>query len=59
MPVTFAAEACDELVKFPGVTACLLNVKLIPHPENVPVASGKNVATVGFQCNARVIIVIW
>ena len=38
----------------------LLNVKLVLHLENVPIAHGRNVAAIGFQCNARVIlIIIW
>jgi hypothetical protein len=41
------------------VVAFLLNVTLVLHPENVTIAHGKNVAaSVGFQCNARVIIII-
>ena len=39
------------------VVAFLLNVKLVHHPENVLLARGKIVA-VGFQCNARVILII-
>ena len=35
------------------VVVFLLNVKLVLHLENVPIAHGKNVAA-GFQCNARV-----
>jgi hypothetical protein len=38
------------------VAAYPLNVRLPIHPENVRIAYGKNVA-VGFQCNARIIII--
>jgi hypothetical protein len=40
------------------VAACLLNVKLALHPENVPIALGKDVvAVVGIQCNTRIVII--
>jgi hypothetical protein len=39
------------------VVAFLLDVKLLHHLENVLLARGKIVA-VGFQCNARVILIM-
>ena len=36
----------------------LLNVKLLHHPENVLLARGKIVTAIGFQCNARVILIM-
>jgi hypothetical protein len=37
------------------VAACLLNVRVVYHLENVLIAHGKNVAaSIGFSCNARV-----
>ena len=57
-PLHLQLRLAMNLWSSPGMTACLLNVKLVPHLENVPPAPRKNVATVGFQCSARIIIII-
>ena len=58
-PLHLQLRLAMNLWSSPGMTACLLNVKLVPHLENVPPAPRKNGATVGFQCSARIIIIIW
>ena len=58
-PLHLQLRLAMNLWSSPGTTACLLNVKLVPHLENVPTAPRKNGATVGFQCSVRIIIIIW